>query len=74
MGNVQKRDWKRVNTAFLRAMSKKGTGNDKRGKDVGNRTLCPHRNFSQEIRLKIGQPSYPILLVVLCPTVKFFGE
>ena len=31
-------------------MYKKGTGNDKQGKDAGNRTLCPYRNFSQAIR------------------------
>ena len=30
-------------------MYKKGAGNDKRGKDAGNRTLCPYRNFSQAI-------------------------
>ena len=30
-------------------MYKKGTGNDKDGKDAGNRTLCPYRNFSQAI-------------------------
>ena len=30
-------------------MYKKGAGNDKQGKDAGNRTLCPHRNFSQAI-------------------------
>ena len=30
-------------------MYKKETGNDKQGKDAGNRTLCPYRNFSQAI-------------------------
>ena len=30
-------------------MYKKGTGNDKQGKDAGNRTTCPYRNFSQAI-------------------------
>ena len=30
-------------------MYKKGAGDDKQGKDAGNRTLCPYRNFSQEI-------------------------
>ena len=30
-------------------MYKKGTGNDKQGKDAGNRMLCPYRNFSQAI-------------------------
>ena len=39
-----------VNTAFVRAMYKKGTGNDKQRKDAGNRTICPYRNFSQAIR------------------------
>ena len=34
-------------------MYKKGTGNDKQGKDAGNRTLCPYRNFSQAISSKI---------------------
>ena len=31
-------------------MYKKGAGNDKQGKDAGNRTLCPYRNFSQAIK------------------------
>ena len=30
-------------------MYKKGAGNDKHGKDAGNRTLCPYRNFTQAI-------------------------
>ena len=30
-------------------MYKKGTGNDKQGKDMGNRRLCLYRNFSQAI-------------------------
>ena len=30
-------------------MYKKGAGNDKQGKNAGNRTLCPYRNFSQAI-------------------------
>ena len=30
-------------------MYKKGTGNDKQGKDAGNRTLVPYRSFSQAI-------------------------
>ena len=30
-------------------MYKKGAGNDKQGKDAGNRTLCPYKNFSQAI-------------------------
>ena len=36
-------------------MYKKGTGNDKQGKDAGNRTLCPYRNFSRAIRQKIAR-------------------
>ena len=32
-------------------MYKKGAGNDEQGKDAGNRTLCPYRNFSQAIML-----------------------
>ena len=35
--------------AFVRAMYKKGTGNDKQGKDAGNRTFCPNSNYSQAI-------------------------
>ena len=31
-------------------MYKKGAGNHKQGKDAGNRTLCPYRNFSQAIK------------------------
>ena len=34
-------------------MYKKGAGNDKQGKDEGNRTLCPYRNFSQAINKSI---------------------
>ena len=33
-------------------MYKKGAGNDKQGKDAGNRTLCMHRTFSQAIKLR----------------------
>ena len=33
-------------------MYKKGTGNDRQGKDAGNRTLCPYRNFSLAIMLR----------------------
>ena len=36
-------------------MYKKGTGNDKQGKDAGNRTLCPYRNFSQAIMPSIRE-------------------
>ena len=39
--------------AFVRAMYKKETENDKQGNDMGNRTLCPYRNFSQAIKLHI---------------------
>ena len=35
-------------------MYKKGTGNDKQGKDAENRTLCPYRNFSQAINTAEG--------------------
>ena len=35
-------------------MYKKGAGNDKQGKDAGNRTLCPYRNFSQAITFHIN--------------------
>ena len=42
-----------VNTAFVRAMYKKGTGNDKQRKDAGNRMLCAYRNFSQAIIARI---------------------
>ena len=38
-------------------MYKKGTGNDKQGKDAGNRTLCPYRNFSQAITQFIKCPN-----------------
>ena len=34
-------------------MYKKGAGNDKQGKDAGNRTLCPYKNFSQAISTHI---------------------
>ena len=30
-----------------------GAGNDKQGKDAGNRTLCPYRNFSPAIIARI---------------------
>ena len=33
-------------------MYKKGAVNDKQGKDAGNRTLCPYRNFSQAIMIR----------------------
>ena len=36
-------------TDFVRAIYKKGTGNDKQIKDAGNRAFCPYRNFSQAI-------------------------
>ena len=42
-------------------MYKKGAGNDKQGKDEGNRTLFPYRNFSQAIKWRIvpgnGRPT-----------------
>ena len=45
-------------------MYKKGTGNDKQGKDVGNRTLCPYRNFSQAIRSRIDWLAGPKIRTV----------
>ena len=39
-------------------MYKKGTGNDKQGKDAGNRTLSPYRNFSKAIRKKKSMTSW----------------
>ena len=50
-------------------MYKKGSGNDKQGKDAGNRTRCPYRNFSQAI---IFYTDYPILdkLFELCPIMQ----
>ena len=36
-------------------MYKKGTGNDKQGKDAGNRKLCPYRSFSQAIMYGSGE-------------------
>ena len=47
----------RFNTAFVRTMYKKETGNDKQGKDVGNWMLCQYRNFSQAIMLHIKPQS-----------------
>ena len=41
-------------------MYKKGAGNDKQGKDAGNRTLCPYRNFSQAIK-GVNKSSYLML-------------
>ena len=34
-------------------MYRKGAGNDRQRKDVGNRMLCPKRNFSQAIHFFI---------------------
>ena len=46
-------------------MYKKGAGNDKQGKDKGNRTLCPNRNFSQAIKsCKKRPPHYPRIHVI----------
>ena len=48
-------------------MYKKGTGNDKQGKDAGNRTLCPYRNFSQAITTQTTtQDELEELAVTLC--------
>ena len=42
-------------------MYKKETGNDKQGKDAGNRTLCPCRNFSQAIMTSYNSAKRPKL-------------
>ena len=39
-------------------MYKKGTGNDKQGKDAGNRKLCPYRNFSRAIKVNKSGRTY----------------
>ena len=46
-------------------MYKKGAGNDKQGKDAGNRTLCPYRNFSQAII----SVTISLRRCINCPTV-----
>ena len=57
-------------------MYKKGTGNDKQGKDAGNRTLVPYRNFSQAInfyssiacfRVPLHEPDLDVNLGQLTP-------
>ena len=35
---------------WYRQCTKEGTGNDKQGKDAGNRTFCPSRNFSKALK------------------------
>ena len=45
--------------------TKKGTGNDKQGKDAGNRTLCPYRNFSQAIMVDFQSLKYCIVAKIL---------
>ena len=45
-------------------MYKKGAGNDKQGKDAGNRMLCPYRNFSQAIKSHIDWLAGPKILIV----------
>ena len=45
-------------------MYKKGAGNDKQGKDAGNRTLCPYRNFSQAIMYRIGSKNLLLIRAV----------
>ena len=55
--------------AFVRAMYKKGAGNDKQGKDAGNRTLCPYRNFSQAITQSINFFTFGSLALVLGTSV-----
>ena len=49
---------------LYRQCTKEGTGNDKQGKDAGNRTLCPSRNFSQAIKTEynpVGVINYAVL-------------
>ena len=48
-------------------MHKKGAGNDKQGKDAGNRTLCPYRNFSQTINSKYQHHKMLLLLGLQLP-------
>ena len=40
-------------------MCKKGTGNDKQGKEAGNRTICSNRNFSQAIIIDTIEEDIP---------------
>ena len=49
---------------LYRQSTKEGTGNDKRGKDAGNRRLCSSRNFSQAIKTEYN-PVRVINYVVL---------
>ena len=44
-------------------MYKKGAGNDKQGKNAGNRTLCPYRNFSQAIKIGTRVLEFHIILL-----------
>ena len=41
-------------------MYKKGAGEDKQGKDAGNRKPCPYKNFSQAIIV----PNRPLKMIV----------
>ena len=44
-------------------MYQKGAGNDKQGKDAGNRTLCPYRNFSQAITGLTDQNIWTVIIL-----------
>ena len=44
-------------------MYKKGAGNNKQGKDTGNRMLCPYRNFSQAIIFRNPRDSLQISIL-----------
>ena len=55
--------------AFVRAMYKKGTGNDKQRKDAGNRMLCLYRTFSQAIiprNVKVLMSLQARIIFVVC--------
>ena len=64
-------------------MYKKGAGNDKQGKDAGNRTPCPYRNFSQAISSFIDGFAFPLewylfqsrsILTSYCQLDKVYGS
>ena len=56
--------------AFVRAVYKKGTGNDKQGKDDLNRMLCPYRNFIQAIKVNITSESDSKIKLALKATLR----
>ena len=55
-------------------MYKKGTGNDKQGKDAGNRTLCPYRNFCQAIKRFINLHKHSPLRKVMILKLAAYRE